>query len=234
MKVKEFGKKLYEGLLILKKPVLIASGVVFFLILLGISFLGKIIASNFQTTSSNIIWVAVVALVSFGFGAYVFAGMIGAAVGRGFFRSANKFWFRNFIIVLFVVLASILIGRIAHYAAFYIGRAMSLDTTSAVILFFLLYFIGLVGAMIFLTFSSFFLVARGLKIDGAVRDSASFVKRNYLATLILNVLFFALFFLSDWIPNVLGDVILFGLVLPYFVAVLTRFVETVDLKKSKK
>jgi hypothetical protein len=237
MKFKKVLNSFSEGIkLLVKNPSLILSGLGLWLILQGISVSGSYLAPNFQTTASNVAWVIIVWLVSFVAGAYALAGMIGIAKKEKdkFFSSANKFWLRNFLILVFILLVSFIIGRVAHYGAFYIGRAANLATTRAVVIFVLIYLIGLIGVLVFLTFSNFFLVTKKLKIHEAVRESARFVKKNYFASLFLNVLFFGLFFALDWVKNFVGDILLFGLVLPYFVAVLTKFVETADLKKSEK
>lgn len=230
-----------EGFKVIKKnPVMILAGVVLWIILEAISLAGKFWAINFQTTGANIVWTIAVAFVSFIAGSYFLAGLIGVFLDsknrskRKFFVSANKFWLRSFFIVLFILLVSLIIGRVAHYGAYFIGKSVGLVTLKAVVLFVLIYFAGLVGVLNFLTFSNVFLVKKNLKIQKAVRESINFVKKEYLATLFLNVVFFVLFWGLDSIKSFVGDVLLFGLLLPYFIAVLTRFVETADLKKSEK
>jgi hypothetical protein len=237
---KKFGI-LLEGFKIwVKKPSLILSGLILWAILWGISLTGKFLAPNFQTTVVNIAWTVAVAFVSFVVGAYFLAGMIGAAKENKekskwqFFSTANKFWLKNFFVILFILLVSMVVWVIAVYGARYVGRAIGLDTAKAVIVFISVYFIGLVGVLIFFTFSSFLLVIKNLNIFRAVGESVKLVRRKYLATLSLSVLFFVLFFVLDWVKNFVGDILLFGLLLPYFVAVLTRFVETADLKKLEK
>src|SRR3989344_3668014 len=238
MRVKKILDSFNEGIkIIAKNPSLVLSGLVLWLVLLGVSSIGKYLAPNFQTTGANVAWTIAVAFVSFIGGSYFLAGMIGVSrkpkekTDRRFFANANRFWLRSFFVILFILISSLLIGRIAHYGALYIGRAAGLETANAVIVFVLIYLLGLLSLLIFLTFSNFMLVIKNLKIHRAVYESIKFVKKEYLATLILNLAFFALFFALDWIRGFIGDILLFGLLLPYFVAVLTRFVETVDLKK---
>jgi hypothetical protein len=233
----------FEGAKVLfRKPIIILSGLILWLILQGISIIGKFLAPNFQTTISNVVWTIAVAFVSFVIGGYFLAGMIGVSKNlkekeeenektNKFFTNANKFWLRSFFIILFILLVSLVIGRIAHYGAFYIGKAANLATTKAIVVFVLIYLIGLLGILVFFTYANFLLVIKNLKIHQAIKGSVKLVKKNYFATLFLSVVFFGLFLLLDWIKSVIGDVLLFGLFLPYFVTVLTVFVETVDLKK---
>ena len=240
MKVKKFLKNFSEGAKsLLKEPILIVSGLVLWLVLWGVSFLGGVLAPSFQTTWANVAWTVGVGLVSFLLGAYVLAGMVGVLKNKkgsvgSFVKSANSFWARSFLILVFILIIGFIIGRVAHYGAFYIGKATNLEVMGAVVVFVLIYFIGLVGAVVFLTFSNFILVLRNLKTSAAVRASIALAKKEYPATISLNVIFFLLFLFVDWIPGIAGEVLLFGLLLPYLVAVLTRFVETADLKKSEK
>ncbi len=240
MKVKKFLGNFSEGAKsLLKEPVLIVSGLVLWLVLWGISGLGKLLAPNFQTTWANVAWTVGVGLVSFLLGAYVLAGMVGVLKNKkggmgSFVKSANSFWVKSFLILVFILVIGFIIGRVAHYGAFYIGKAANLETMEAVVVFVLIYFIGLIGAVVFLTFSNFILILKNLKVHTAIKASAALAKKEYPATISLNVIFFLLFLFVDWIPGIVGEVLLFGLLLPYLVAVLTRFVETADLKKSEK
>lgn len=197
---------------------------------------GRTLAPNFTTNISNIVWTVAVAFVSFVIGAYFLSGMTGAAREKKerFFSTANKFWLRSFFAILTIVIVSGIIWAISFYGASFIGKKIGLDIVKAVVVFVSIYIIGLIGFLIFFTYSSFFVVLKEAKFQNAIRESFSLTKREYLKTLLINLVFFAWFFALDKIKGNVGDILIFGVLLPYFVAVLTRFVEAVDLKKSEK
>jgi len=235
MEVKKFLRIFFEGAKsLLQKPTLTIAGVVFWAILWGISWAGKVLSPSFQTTWANVAWTIAIGSVSFTLGAYILGGMIGLLkkrrknVKNSFIKNANSFWLRSLLILVFILIVSLIIGRIAHYGAFYIGKAANLETVKAMVVFVLIYFAGLVGALAFLTYSNFILVLNNLKVYASIRASVALAKKEYLATISLNVIFFLLFLFANLIPGILGDILLFGLLLPYFVAVLTKFVEMTE------
>ena len=233
-----FGRSLSD---LYKNPIMIVLSVLLGLFLFVISKFGSMLAPSFQTTISNVIWTIVAGLVSLVLASYFFAGLIGVAKKtkekakwKDFTSNANRFWFKNFLIILFIVLTSIIIGRIAHYGAFLIGQAFNLSVNIAMLLFVLIYLAGLIGVLIFLTFSSFFLVIDGLTAKEAIKKSTRFVKKNYFGTLLVLIIFSVIYFLVGKIEGLLGDVIVYVFVLPYFVLVMARFVLSVNLKESKR
>ncbi|MBU0466476.1 MAG: hypothetical protein KJ718_04065 [Nanoarchaeota archaeon] len=226
-------KDIYKNFLILVLSILLG------FILFIISQFGSALAPRLQTTISNVIWTIVVGLVSLVLVSYFFAGLIGMAKKtvkgkakrKDFTLNANKFWFKNFQIVLIMLAVGILIWGIAHYGAFFIGKAFGLNLNAALLIFILIYFAGLVGILIFFTFSSFFLVVNDLNVLESVQKSMKFVKKNYLGTLSLSVVFFVIYFLIDSIEGILGDALIYAVVLPFVVFVMVRFVLTAGLKK---
>jgi len=163
--------------------------------------------------------------------AFIFSGMIGMAGGivkkkKGdkFFFNSRKFWLRNLMIVSVIVVISFLIGRIAHYGAFFIGKLFGLAIGPAQFVFVLIYFLGLVGFLIFFNFSSFFLVFDKLDVTESMKKSFRFVKSNYLMTLVLSVAFFVAYYLIDKISGVAGEILEYVILLPFIVLVLSRFV----------
>lgn len=211
---------------LVRAPILIVASLVLGILFFLISQLGAILAVNFQTTLSNILWTAAVGLVSVLLVGFFSAGMFGVLLKRkngAFFSFGKKFLVRNFVVVLVVLVLGILLGRIVHYVALFIGRALSLNVATAVIVYLILYFASLVGILIFFAFSSVLLVVKNLSVKNALAESVGFVKRNYLATLSLIVIFYVLFYLFDKIPGYAGDILMYALLLPYFVVVLERF-----------
>lgn len=162
---------------------------------------------------------------------FIFSGLIGMSKEivqkkkkRGFFSYSNKFWLRNLLILAVIIVISVLIGRVAHYGAFFIGRIFSLGLGMAQFVFVLIYFIGLIGVLIWFTFSNFLLVFEDLSVIGGIKRSFSFVKKDYLGVLALNVVFFVLVFLLDRIPGFFGELVEYLILLPYAALVLSRFV----------
>ncbi|MFH1290173.1 MAG: hypothetical protein ABIH92_02075, partial [Nanoarchaeota archaeon] len=236
MKSKDFFKLFSEGARkISGNPLMIVGSLLLGVILFVISELGEKLAINFQTTLSNILWTAFFSLVFLVLVSYFIAGLIGMALKsvkgevkwKDFSSNANRFWFKNFQVMLLIVIVSILIGRIAHYVAMFIGRMAGLSLEAALLLFVLIYFAGLIGVLIFFTFSSFLLVKENLKVRKSVRRSFALVRREYLATLSLTIILFVIYYLLGWIPGIVGDVVVYGLALPYFVWILTKFVVSI-------
>ena len=132
------------------------------------------------------------------------------------------------MIILIIVALSVLVRMGAHYGSFYLGKALELNIGAAQFLFVLLYFIGLVGILIWFSFSSFFLVYENKGVKGSIKMSFGFVRRNYLDTLVLSVALFVILFFVNKIQGNLGNAIEYILLIPYFVLVIGRFV----LKKA--
>ena len=72
--------------------------------------------------------------------------------------------------MLVILVVGILIGRVAHYWALLISNAAQLSVVAAQIVFFLIYFAGLIGIFIFLTFSSFFLIVKELGVVESIKN----------------------------------------------------------------
>ncbi len=226
--------RMFEGGLrnLYRNPLLIVPSVLLGILLFIISKFGWKFAPSLQTTFSNVLWTAFVAIVSLVLISYFFAGLVGMAkqsIGgkakfKDFTSKANKFWLKNFLIVLLIILISIIVGRIAHYGALFIGQALDFNVNTAVPVFVLIYFVGLIGILIFLTFSNVFLVVRDLSVWESMKSSMRFVRKEYLATLSFSVIFFIVYFLVNKIPGIFGDVVAYVFVVPFFVLILTRFV----------
>jgi membrane protease YdiL (CAAX protease family) len=126
----------------------------------------------------------------------------------------------------------------AQYSAFYIGKALALSLAYAQALFVAVYFIGLIGIAIFLTFSSFYIVFKGTSIITSIKNSISLVKKNYLSTLTIILIFFIIITLLDSylaypIFNIIsvGELIKTLFIYPLFFLVLARFLLTEEKQK---
>ncbi|MBI5804310.1 hypothetical protein HY450_03635 [Candidatus Pacearchaeota archaeon] len=164
--------------------------------------------------------------------AYAFSGIIGmcrVSLKRktnlgDFVANADKFFLRNFLVILIIVAVGAAVGQVAYYLAFFIGKSLNFGVNAARALYLLIYFAELVGAVIFFTFSNFCLVIYETKLIGAIKHSFSIVKKEYLATLVLSVLLFVIIFLLGWVPGIFGELIEYILIIPLVSSIFTRFV----------
>jgi len=164
--------------------------------------------------------------------AFFFSGLIGISKDiqqknlklKKFLIYSKKFWLRNFLIILIITTLTFLSGRVSHYLAFYIGKAINLSTNPATILFFLIYISILLGIIILFTYSSFFLVLYNLKTIESIKSSIKFVKKEYINTLIITIIFFIVFFILEKNKNILFDLIEYGLIVPYISILTTEFI----------
>ncbi|MBU0907141.1 MAG: hypothetical protein KKD18_03030 [Nanoarchaeota archaeon] len=235
MDVKKFFSAFLEGLnTLVKMPLFMLLSLVLWGLLLGVSKIGGRIVVNFQSTTSNVLWIIVAGLVSFSLISYFSSGLIGLTQKKelkNFFVQGNKNWFRNLLVLLVILVSTAAVWAIAHYGTLYFGRTLNLDAAVAKWIFIWVYVTGLVGFLIFFSFASFFLVLHNRPVVGALSESFRFVKRNYFTTLFLMIVFFALYFLVNFVEGAVGDLLLFGLLFPYLIIVFTRILNTADLKK---
>src|SRR3989338_5381502 len=125
------------------------------LLLTGLSYSSFFITPSLQTNTHHILWVISYALVTFVLIAYVLAGSIALCAASLknklsfrkapgiFFSSARKHVVGNPLIIislaLFYALLSVIIGGIA----FFIGKFLTLDVSTARALYVVLLFLGL-------------------------------------------------------------------------------------------
>lgn len=191
-------------------------------------FVNRRLTNSFTMTG----WFIIFILVLFAGMSYIFSGMLGfskrileyKAEWSDFVSYANRFWWRNFFIILLLGGTGILIGRIAHVLSFVAGKSLGFDLLAAQAFFIIIYFAGLVGGLIFLTYSNFFLVIKNLSFNRSIRHSARFVSAHYPQTLALSVIMFVVFFVLSWLAGVFGDLIEYTLLIPFFILVLMRFI----------
>ncbi len=234
MKLKEFFNIISRGFNdLFRNPSLIIPGLLLWIFIYLFSRLSVVVNHILYTTSSLIAWLVFFSLVSLSAMAFVFSGLIKLSKEiihkkkvspRDFFSNGKRFWFGNFSILLFILVVGIVIWAIANYGGIYIGKLLGLEVNAALLLYILIYFAGLIGILIFLTFSNVCLVVENLNFSGAVKKSIKLVKKEYPATLALNVLIFVVLFLLNKINGIWIDLIEYTLLIPLFVLILTRFV----------
>src|SRR3989344_1815486 len=201
MRVKEFFKIILESIKdLIKNPKLIISGIILWIFIFLFSKLSSSVNKIFVNTSSLIIWLVIFSIISLTAFSFVFSGMIGTSSDiikrkgerylSGLFKYSREFFLKNLIILIIISVIGSLIWIIVFYLGMRLGQLMGLDVSSATILYILIYFVFIISTIIFLTFSGFILVLENKGIVESIKKSIKFVKRNYIETLVLNILIF--------------------------------------------
>jgi hypothetical protein len=233
MRVKRFFGVCSDGLKeLFSRPIFVVASLVLGVLLTIVSRIGNRIAFGLESTFANVAWTAVAGLIALALVSYFSAGLIGVERKGGlkeFLSVARKFWFGNLIITLIVVvLSNVLVGgSIYVFTQIMLSLRPTFEVTNSAVLWALprlIVLIWLMGVIIFFTFSNVFLVVEKLKVKKAIKRSFSFVKKEYPATLAMIILFWAIYKLVNQIPGFFGDIVLYGVVFPYFVLVLTKLV----------
>jgi hypothetical protein len=137
---------------------------------------------------------------------------------------------KNILVILFTILIYNLTFFVSNYLAYFVGKSLALSTGAAKVLFFTIFFIGLISLLLFISFSSFFLVKTNQSVVASISKSASFVRSHYLDVLAVFVLFFVLLELSGFLQNIsilffsLTEIINYVIIYPLFAAVLATII----------
>ena len=191
MKIQEFfGLFKKSFVFLMGNPLFYLFGFVLWAIMKFISDISAGINLGINNSILISVWLFIFGIISLAIMSFFFAGLIGMAkktdnseiLVRDFFVSSKKFWFKTLVLMIFIVVISAIIGRIAHLATFYTGLSFGLELNYAVFLYILIYFAGLAGILVFLTFSIFCLVIYKLKIRESLKKSFSTATRNYPLT----------------------------------------------------
>lgn len=190
------------------------------------------LTSNFESTA----WLIFYSILSLMVLSYLFTGLISLSKKavkkesfsfKDFFASANRFWMKNFLIVLIVLVVYNILRLVSHYAAFYIGKAFQLPLSQASFVFYLIYFAGLALVIIYLALASFVLVIFESSVGKSIKKSIELVRSNYLFIFSIFVIFFVIDSLINMINAPLIQEIIDSLIIiPYLSLILTRIVLT--------
>ncbi len=234
--IKIFKESFYS---LFKNPLLIFPSLFLYIIFIIISDISVKINYRLQTTPMLIAWVVSFSVISLVITSFFLSGLIGMSFQatkrkiklRDMWFYSTRFFFPNFILIFLIIALYNLIRYIAHNVALLVLKPFNVPLNIAQGAFFILYFAGLVGILIFLTFSNFYLIIKDLNITNAIKKSVSLVKKNY--TYVLPII--VIFFVADAVLNLINIRLLYELVnaifiVPYLSLILTKFLLMFDEK----
>jgi len=215
-----------------KNPIIIIPSIFLLIFSIAFSELSVIVNYSLQTTAALTTWLVFFSFTYLVVLAFSLSALIGASYKavikkarlKDIFYYSRKFWFRNLIIIMTIIILYNIVRYVAHNAALLIGTSLNLELNLAKGLFFLLYFTGLAGLIVFLTFSNFFLVIYNLNIFHSIKRSISLVKKEYIYTLSIVLIFFIINEFLKYIDRKLIELITNLFILPCLSLILTRFV----------
>mgnify|MGYP001561295533 CR=1 FL=1 len=229
----------------LKNPILIAPPIMLIILASLLSCLSVFVNYKISNALAVTSWFVFFSAVYLLLVSFFFSGIIGMTKEifdkkktslKSFWFYSKKFFLKNFVVVLVFLIAYNLVSFTAYYGALYLGKALALSSTYAQILFTAIYFLGLL-LVIFLTFSNFYLILFNFQIFTSIKKSIIFVKKRYLSTLSIVLIFFIIItllerFVSQIIFNIaLSELINLFITYPILLLVLTRFLLTEEKQK---
>lgn len=217
----------------LKNPVLIALSFSFFVFLFGFSKVGAKIAPSLQTSLSNYLWVALSTLILLIFGGLISTLLIYFSAKSARKKSISvktalkKYWLKNFLTLLMFLIFFNLINLVLFLFTKFmllIKSQLSVSLETFRLLTILLSFIMVAGVIIFFSFTAFFIVLNDLSFKNGIKASIKFVRKEYINSLLITVIFFAIISLLHKVSSVYADIANFALVLPFMFFIITRFI----------
>ncbi len=218
---------------ILRHPYLAIPPIILLFFTIFSSRLSVYINYKLSTTPEILGWLIFYVMAFLLFLSYILTGLIALCKNislkespafKAFFSSANKFWLKNFFIILITLLVYNIIRRLTNDAAFYLGKSLGLSLDSATIfLFYPFYFLGLALIIIYLTLASFALVIKQLSIKESIKQSIALVKKNYLFVFSTLLIFFVINKLLEFINKPLFQEIINSILLiPLLALIFTK------------
>lgn len=230
-----------------KNPLIITgSAIAAMIVLMLLSFvytkLGGIIVS--QTAALPIMLLVVFILLALLPLSYLFSGLINICLTiskktqktklSDFFRGANKYWGKNYVIMLIIFFLYraifLIMGLMSIYILPFVNKQISVSVDMTRFILFFIYFAWLIGVLIFLTFSNFFLILENLSIIKSIKKSAVFVSNNYVSVLAISVIFYIIFRLVSYTDRLytsqifsISEIISSIIIYPYLALVLAKF-----------
>ncbi len=217
-----------------KYPIIVIPSLALLLLMIAFSNLSVKVNYSLSNTLSITSWLVFFVLVSLLVISYFLSGII--ALSRSiierkfkikmFFNGANKYWIKNFLILLVILIIFNIINVISYAIAFSIGRLLNLSIQSATLVFFILMFVGIATILLLFTFSSFSLVLFNPSIKESIKKSFKIVGKNYTYILSVFILLFMINELLSLLNSIVEDIIKSALLIPYLMLFFTRLVLT--------
>lgn len=215
-----------------RNPVMVLPGLALWGVLVGASKISEQMNYRFVTSISTGAWFVFFSLVVIAVMSLFFSGIIGMALNRkgraslvDFFNYANKYWLRNFFVMVTLTIAGIVINRAVSLLAFYIGAVLNLSLGYAQALFLILYVVGIAGILLLFSFASFFLIAHDVSYQESFRRSRRFVFSHYPYVIVLSLILFGVYYLTSFLSSPVGEIIEYGILVPYLAILMTRFIQ---------
>lgn len=230
-------KKSFE--IYLKNPYIIIPSVFLWIFIIAFSALSVKLNYILQNTFLLSTWLVIFSILILSIVSFFFSGLIGMcflSINRksnliDFFKYSKKFWLKNLIVIIIILLGINTIRYIAHNLGIIIGQSLALDIRIATVLFFILYLGGIIGFLIFFSFCSVYVVAYDLSILDSIKKSFNLVKKNYIETLIILTLYFVISqILERYAARIGVEIINAFFIVPYFAVLLVRFVYRIEEK----
>lgn len=216
-----------------KVPALPFLGVLLFLLFWSYSKFGSAVARFFQSTTSNTLWIvaSVVFLLICGGVFSTFLIVISkdriTKTKTSLSVALRKFWLKNsltlFIFLIFFNLVNLtlfIFTRIMIFASSW----FTVQPETFRLLSILISFFWVAAIIIFFSFTSFFIILEDLSFLEGIKSSLRFVKKEYISTLSITVVFYALISFIKFFDSIYADLINYIIVLPLMFFVLTKFV----------
>jgi len=166
-----------------KNPIVVLPTFILLVIFAILSGLALDFTNAFNSSSSQMVFIIISSLIAYSIISFLFSSLIGLSgdIIRGkkknIFIYGKKFWLKNLLIIILILVVRYIVNVSSIFLGVKIGTFLNLSLQPAKILFSLIYAIGLLGIIIFLTFSSFYLVLKNLSIIQSVKSSFSLVRK---------------------------------------------------------
>ncbi|RMD67451.1 hypothetical protein D6817_01615 [Candidatus Pacearchaeota archaeon] len=126
---------------------------------------------------------------------------------KDYFSGASKSFLKMFAALVLITLVSFFVEESAFAIAFVVGKALHFPVRAAQVLFISVYFAGLIGLLLFLTFVPVASVVGSRNFLSSIGQGIKFVKRNYLESFVLVFAFSITFLLVQYLPQRIGEIV---------------------------
>lgn len=227
MRFREFSDILKDAVKdFFRRPVLLPT-IGFLIFVFAATFVaGKL--ANFSSSWGNIIWTISFFLVFLFVGSFFLGTMISiVACKKNYWKHGAQKTLQNFFaLVVFSILYWIIVGILYVITEFMLALqpTVVLSILQFKILAFLILFAYTAGFFVFFSFVNVHITIGNVNFLVGIKKSFQFARREYIATLFVNVLFFVLYYFIAELPQYVGEAVEYLIFLPLFVIILTKFV----------